>query len=142
MTGRQAGPASDRGSTVVELPLMVVAFMVLLWFGYGGIRLVSVQGDVDAAAWAGARAASGSYSASAGAAQARGVASDMLASHPSQRCASIAVTTSGSWSPGGRVSVTVTCVVSLAEVTGVGFAGSRTFQSTAVEQIEAIRGGG
>lgn len=141
MTSPRGRLAADRGSTVVELPLTVVAFMILLWLGYGGIRLVSVQGDVHAAAWAAARAASGSYSASSGAGQAHAVASDMLASHQSQRCASVGVATSGSWSPGGQVSVTVTCVVSLAEVTGVGFAGSRTFQSTAVEQVEEIRGG-
>lgn len=131
----------DRGSAVVELPLIVVAFILLLWLGYGGIRLVTVQGDVQAAAWAGARAASGSYSAAAGISEASAVVDHMLASDESQRCASVGVTTTGSWSPGGQVSVTVTCVVSLSEVTGVGFPGSRTYRSTAVEGIESIRGG-
>ena len=76
----------DRGSAVVELPLIVVAFILLLWLGYGGIRLVTVQGDVQAAAWAGARAASGSYSAAAGISEASAVVDDMLASDESQRC--------------------------------------------------------
>lgn len=141
VTRRRTWPSDERGSAVVELPLIVVAFMLLLWLGYGGIRLVAVQGDVHAAAWAGARAASGSYSSTAGKLEARLVVDDMLASDQSQRCTSVAVSTTGSWSPGGQVSVTVTCVVSLAEVTGVGFPGARTYRSTAVEQIEAIRGG-
>ena len=131
----------ETGSAVVELPLIVVVFMLLLWLGYGGIRLAAVRGDVQAAAWASARSASGSYSAAAGIAEARAVADDMLASHQSQRCSSVNVATTGSWSPGGQVSVTVTCVVSLSEVTGVGFGASRTYQATAVEQIEWIRGG-
>lgn len=141
MIGRIKHATDDQGSAVVELPLIVVSFIMLLWLGYGGIRLVAVQGDVHAAAWAGARAASGSYSSTAGSLEARAVVDDMLASDQSQRCASTTVTTTGSWSPGGQVSVTVTCVVSLSEVTGVGFPGSRTYRSTAVERIEAIRGG-
>lgn len=141
MTAPRLWATDDRGSAVVELPLIVVSFVLLLWLGYGGIRLVAVQGDVHAAAWAGARAASGSYSSAAGTAEARIVVDDMLASDQSQRCASVGVSTTGSWSPGGQVSVTVTCVVSLSEVTGVGFPGSRTYRSTAVEQIESIRGG-
>ncbi len=141
MTCRYRSLSDDRGSAVVELPLIVVSFIMLLWLGYGGIRLVAVQGDVQAAAWAGARAASGSYSAAAGRLEARAVVDDMLASDQSQRCASVAVDTTGSWSPGGQVTVTVTCVVSLAEVTGVGFGASRTYRSTAIEQIESIRGG-
>lgn len=138
---RPTDASCDRGSTVVELPILVVVFMVLLWLGYGGIRLTAVRGDVQAASWAAARAASGSYSAAAGAAEARLVANDMLASHQSQRCASVKVATTGSWSPGGQVSVTVTCVVSMAEVTGVGFAGTKSFRATASEQVEAVRGG-
>ena len=43
----------DRGSAVVELPLVVVPFILLLWLGYGGIRLVTVQGDVQAAGMGG-----------------------------------------------------------------------------------------
>ena len=132
---------SDRGSTVVELPLVAAAFVVLLLVGYGGIRLAAVSGDVSAAAWAGARAASASYSAAAGAGQAQAVATDMLASHASQRCSSVSVSTSGSWSPGGQVQVTVTCVVSLAEVSGVGFPGSKIISASAVDTIESIRGG-
>lgn len=141
MTAPSRWASDDRGSAVVELPLIVVSLILLLWLGYGGIRLVTVQGDVQAAAWAGARAASGSYSSAAGVLEARAVVDDMLASDQSQRCTSVGVSTTGSWSPGGQVSVTVTCVVSLSEVTGVGFPGSRTYRSTAVEQIESIRGG-
>ena len=141
MTTQGRWRAEQQGSAVVELPLVVAAFMLVLWLGYGGIRLAAVQGDVQATAWAAARAASGSYSAAAGASEAKLVAHDMLASHQSQRCASVTVATTGSWSPGGQVTVTVTCVVSLADVTGVGFPGSRTYESTAVELIESVRGG-
>ena len=130
-----------RGAVVVELPLIVVTFALMLWLGYGAMRLVAVNGDVEAAAAAAARAASGSYSPGAGAAQASAVASDMLASDASQRCSSVSTSLGGSFAPGGQVSATVTCVVPLSEVTGVGFPGSKTYTATAVDVVEVVRGG-
>ena len=131
----------ETGTAPVELVAIAFAFILLLWLGYGAVRVVAVRGDVDAAAWAAARAATGSYTPAAGSRQAQHVATSMLASDQSQRCQSINVVTSGSWSPGGQVTVTVDCQVALAEVTGVGFGSTRTFRSTATGAIEPIRGG-
>ena len=125
----------------MELVAISLAFVLLLWLGYGAIRVVAVRGDVDAAAWAAARAATASYTAAAGSRQAQQIATGMLASDQSQRCQAVTVVSSGSWSPGGQVTVTVDCQVSLAEVTGVGFGSTKTFRSTASGTIESIRGG-
>ena len=49
---------------------------------------------------------------------------------------------SGSFAPGGRVTVTVSCVVELGDVTQFGFLpGSRTLTASATEVIDRTRGG-
>ena len=48
----------------------------------------------------------------------------------------------GSFTPGGRVTVTVSCVVDLGDVTKFGLLpGSRTLRASATEVIDRTRGG-
>ena len=49
---------------------------------------------------------------------------------------------SGTWTPGGRVTVTVSCVVDLGDVTKFGvIPGSRTLTASATEVVDRTRGG-
>jgi hypothetical protein len=66
----------------------------------------------------------------------------MLASRGVACSGGPAVAVSGKVSPGGVVSVSVTCTVSLADVVLAGFPGSRTVSGRAVEYVDSVRGGG
>ena len=58
-------------------------------------------------------------------------------------CITRQVGVGGSLQPGGRVSVTVTCVASMADLSGFGLVpGDRTLTATASEVVDRIRGGG
>ena len=57
-------------------------------------------------------------------------------------CQSQATSVSGAFTPGGRVTVTVSCVVALGDVTQFGLIpGSRTLTASATEVIDRTRGG-
>jgi len=131
----------DRGSAGVEAALAVTALLAVAFLAVGGIRILSSGSDVDAAARAGARAAAAEYNW----ADAEAAASHVVAQSLADRgvaCSSMSVTVGGDLSAGSTISVSVTCVVSLADVVLAGFPGARTVTGSGVEFVDAVRGGG
>jgi len=118
----------------------MTGLLLMLFLMVGGLRIVGTDGDVDAAARAGARAASQAYDSAAG----QGAAAEVVADALSTRgiaCGELLVATSGDWSPGGSVRVDVSCSIDLSDVVGVGFPGSRQSTGSAVEAVDVLRGG-
>ena len=130
---------TDRGSAAIELPIAVTALIVVLLLVVGGLRISNMNGDVQSAAHAGARAAAGERSAGAAQAAAQSVVNSSLA-ESGVGCGAPGVAVGGNFS-GGPVTVTVTCTVSLSDVALAGFPGSRTVTVSAVEYTDELRGG-
>jgi Flp pilus assembly protein TadG len=120
---------------VILLPAVLLLFGLVVAFG----RATTASQHVEHAAAVGARAAAGAQTAGGAAALAADVVGRSLAQH-GITCPPPAV--EGAFTPGGRVSVTVTCVVDLGDVTKFGLIpGSRTLTATASEVIDRTRGG-
>jgi Flp pilus assembly protein TadG len=121
---------------LTPLALAVLGFLVLAG------RLSTVRADVAAASRDAARAASlqRSYPDAVNAAQTTASAS-LAGRHVT--CADLAVTVSdtASFVAGGEVDVTVSCVVSLADVALPGIAGTRRVQAEAAEVLDRWRAG-
>ncbi len=136
--GRRArGDRGDSGplEMVILLPAVLLLFGLVVAFG----RTTTASQHVEHAAAVGARAAAGAQTAGGADALAADVVGRSLAQY-GMSCAPPAV--GGTFTPGGRVSVTVTCVVDLGDVTKFGFIpGSRTLTATASEVIDRTRGG-
>ena len=139
MSADSARPPSrwdDEGQALAELvivlPVLLLVALLMIFFG----RIESAQGDVEAAARAGAEAAVVQSNAalaqsSATAAVTATLASDHVA------CPSPTVATNvGNFISGGSVSVTVTCVANLADVAAPGIPGAKTFSATSTAPID------
>jgi len=136
---RLGGEHGDSGALEAVILVPVVLAMFALVVAYG--RTTQADTKVEHAAAVGARAAATAQTAGAGAALAGRVVDDSLA-RAGLACTSRSVNVSGQWSPGGRVTVAVSCVASLADLTGLGLPlGSRTLSATATEVIDVNRGG-
>ena len=97
---------------VILVPVVLLLFALVVAFG----RATTAQQHVQHAAAVGARAAAGAQTAGGGdASLARVVVGASFAGVGMTQCG--APTVSGTWTPGGRVTVTVTCVVDLGDVT-------------------------
>ena len=128
--------SDEAGQALAELvivaPLLLLVALLMIFFG----RIESAQGDVEAAARAGAEAAvvqgnAAAAQSSAAAAVTATLASDQVA------CPSPAVSTNvTNFVSGGSVTVTVTCVAQLSDVTAPGLPGSKTFSATATAPID------
>lgn len=126
----------DDGQALVELvivlPVLLLVALLMIFFG----RIESAQGDVEAAARAGAEAAviqsnAALAQSSATAAVTATLASDHIA------CPSPTVSTNvGNFTPGGSVSVLVTCVANFADVAAPGIPGAKTFRATSTAPID------
>ena len=124
--------------TVILVPVLLLAFAVVVLFG----RTTTAATDVEHAARVGARAAAAAQSLGGARSRAGAVVSESLASS-GLSCVDRSVGVSGSMQPGGRITVTVRCVASLADVTKYGFIpGSRTLIASASEVVDEHRGGG
>ena len=130
----------ERGSAGVDASIAITGLLMMLFLVVGGLRIAGTDGDVDAAARAGARAASQAYDSTAGQSAARAVVEDALASR-GVACRNLLVTASGSWAPGGSVRVDVSCTIDLSDVTLAGLPGDRLSTGSAVEVVDVIRGG-
>ncbi|HWH01700.1 MAG TPA: TadE family protein [Pilimelia sp.] len=137
---RRWSRGSDAGSSTVELTLLTPAIVALLLFVVFCGRAASAQLDLDAAARAAARAASLTRTVPAATAQARRVALDTLAAHR-VTCAdpTIAVNTRG-LTPGGSVTVTLTCRLRLSDLGLIKVPGSRTVSASSTAPIDQWRG--
>jgi Flp pilus assembly protein TadG len=139
MTGRLRGARGDAGplELVILMPVVLLVFGLVVAFS----RATTAQEHVQHAAAVGARAAAGAQTAGGATAAAGQVVAASLAGVGMTHCGAPAV--AGSWTPGGRVTVTVSCVVDLGDVTKFGLIpGSRTLTASATEVIDRTRGGG
>jgi hypothetical protein len=102
-------------------------------------RIDSAQGDVESAARAAVQAAVVQSNPADAQAQAIAAVTSTLAG-AGLTCPSRQVTTdTQNFVPGGSVSVTVTCVTSLADVTVPGLPGSKTLSATSTAHIDPFR---
>ncbi|MBN1173642.1 MAG: pilus assembly protein [Micromonosporaceae bacterium] len=137
---RRAAATGDAGSATVELtlitPLLVMVLLLVVLCG----RLVAAQIDVDAAASSGARSGSIARTEAAARTNAERTARDILAARGiACRDATVTVDTGG-LRPASAVTVTVACVVPLADLLLLGVPGSRTVSATATSPIDQWRG--
>jgi Flp pilus assembly protein TadG len=133
--------AGDRGTATVEL-LTVGAptFLILLAFAVLVIRGVSASIDVDAAAASAARAASLQRTPPAAVTAARRAAADNLAA-ASTACRDVRVDVDASrFAPGGAVTVTVTCTVTMTPFQVAGWAPARQVTGHSTSPIDIYRG--
>jgi Flp pilus assembly protein TadG len=144
VSGRAArgSPADDRGMAAVEAAIVapvLIAFLLLVVFV---ARVAEAEGNVRRAASEAARAASLRQHAgdAVDAAQAT-VEANLSAAGVSCEALTVDVDT-GHFTAGGRVTVTVTCVASMSDVTLLGVPGARTFTAREVEVIDRYRGTG
>lgn len=137
---RCRGERGDAGplEAVILMPVLIGVFALVIAFG----RATTADTDVEHAARVGARAAAAAQSIGGAQGRAREVVAASLADS-GVACAGSSVAVGGSMQPGGRISVTVTCVASMSDIAGIGFVpGSRTLSATATEVIDSRRGGG
>lgn len=138
MTHRWRDDRGDSGplEAAVLMPALLVLFALVVAFG----RATTAADDVEHAARVGARAAVASQTMGAAQTRASSVAAASL-QDAGLSCASHSVGVSGSVAPGGRVTVTVTCVTSLRDLVQFGMPGSKTLRASATEVVDEIRGG-
>lgn len=135
---------SERGdSGPLETVILVPVLLALVALVVAAGRTTTADTDVEFAAQVGARAAAQANTAGAATARAEQVVAATLADS-GLACSSHSVSVdAGDLRPGGRVSVTVSCTVSLDDVADFKLAvGSRTMTATASEVIDRIRGEG
>ena len=129
----------EEGSAIAELvivaPVLLIVIVLMIALG----RVDSAQGDVESAARAGVQAAvvqadpSDAESQATTAAQASLNGAGLTCTAPQ-----ISVDTSN-FVAGGWVSVTVTCLTSLADVSVPGVPGAKTLSATSTAHIDPFR---
>lgn len=134
MTGNE-----ERGAVSTELAVItpiLIGFMLLVVFAG---RVAQAEGDVAHAAHEAARAASLVATPAAAEEAATGTVSTNINEGAVEcRRVDVSVDTS-SFTPGGQVSVTVTCEASFADIAMLAVPGTRTFRATAIEVIDTHR---
>jgi Flp pilus assembly protein TadG len=129
----------EDGQAIAELVIVapVLLLVIVLMVALG--RVDSAQGDVESAARAGVQAAVVQADAGAAQTQASSAVTSTLVG-AGLTCPSPQITTNTSnFVAGGSVSVTVTCVTSLADVSVPGVPGSKTLTATSVAHIDQFR---
>ncbi len=134
--------ANERGAIAAQAaamaPLLALVVLLVLFTG----RVVDANHSVQAAAHEAARAASLAGTAADAAAAAQATAEANL-NAGGLTCRTLNVTPDLSqFQAGGWVSVTVTCNADFSDMTLLGVPGSRSFEETAIEVVDAYRGGG
>ena len=138
MTPRLRGARGDAGplEVVLLVPVVLLVFGLVVAFS----RTTTATEHVAHAAAVGARAAASAQTAGGANALASQVVAEALA-QVGMSCAAPLVV--GAFTPGGSVTVTVTCVVDLGDVTRFGLLpGSRTLRASVTEVIDRTRGVG
>ena len=133
----------ERGSVSVELALLAPALLLLLSFAVLAGRTQVAEGAVAEAARAAAREASLARDAATAAALAGAQAERMLAAQ-NLRCerTSIDVGTAGFQAPPGQpgdVTVSITCVIGMADLLAPGLPGAVTVEATFTSPVDAYR---
>jgi Flp pilus assembly protein TadG len=135
---RWRGDRGDAGplEVVLLVPAVLLVFGLVVAFG----RTTTASEHVEHAAAVGARAAVSAQTLGGATALATDVVADSLA-QVGMTCAAPRV--DGAFRPGGSVTVTVSCVVDLGDLTALGvLPGSRTLEASATEVIDRTRGAG
>jgi Flp pilus assembly protein TadG len=131
--------SEERGSVTAELVLLTPLLILLLLFVVGLGRLAGARIEVDGAAAQAARAASIARSPEGATLAAKQTATSALGSDHIT-CAQLSVSTdTAQFTPGGSVAVTVTCTVSLSELTGLRVPASESVTNRSVAVIDQYR---
>ena len=117
---------------VIVLPMLLLVALLMIFFG----RIESAQGDVEAAARAGAEAAVVQGNAALAQSWAAAAVTATLASDHVACASPTVITNVTNFIPGGSVSVTVTCVANLSDVAGPGLPGAKTFSATSTAPVD------
>ena len=137
----QASPVvpDERGVAVLELVLLVPAFLLLVYVVVGLGRLGLAREDIDAAARDAARAGSMARTIGDAEAAASAAANDALAAHD-LTCAGLTVSVDTSdFRPGGWVRVDLSCTISLSDLSGIWTPGTRTMQARGLAVVDSFR---
>lgn len=131
----------DRGAMAAEMVILVPLLVLFISLVVGLGRAVNLQGEVQAAAREGARAAS--YERDLGSAQAAAQQAVGAALPDERKSDCTGVTLAGSdWRAGGTVQVTFTCRVAMADLALPGAPGSITQEGNASAPLDTFRGTG
>lgn len=128
----------DEGSATLELVVLTPVLVGLLLLVVAGGRLVDARNALVGAARSAARAATTARSPE----QARQAAGAIAGarSSPGPRCGHLDVTLdTTAFRPGGTVTATVTCTISLSDLVGLSLPGSRTLTAQATEPLDSYR---
>ncbi len=129
----------EAGSAAVELTLLAPLLILLLLLVVAAGRQVQARLLVDAAARQAARAATAARSPVQAARAADSTARAAVAGHPAA-CQTVTVTLdTGGFTPGGTVTVTVSCTVGLSDLTGLGLPGTTTITGRAASPLDLYR---
>ena len=136
-------PRAERGSVSVELALLAPALLVLLSFAVVAGRVQIAEGAVAEAARAAAREASLARDDVTAAALA-GAQADRTLAAQDLRCqsTSVDIDTTGFQAPPGQpgdVTVSITCVVGMADLLAPGLPGAVTVEATFTSPVDAYR---
>lgn len=140
----ERGPLLDeRGSMSIEMVLVTPLFVIFLMLLAGAGRMVDAQSQVDGAARDAVRAASIARSAGGAERMAHEAATANLNGHDWCASGPTVVTDTSLWGPGGRVAVTITCDVDLADLSFIGLPGTKSLSGRALAPIDMFtyRGG-
>ena len=131
--------AGDRGTIAVEIAVLAPAFIFLLLLVIYAGRVSAAETDVTRAASAAARAASLRQHPTDATRDAQATAAANLAAS-GVACPDLSTDVdTGDFSPGGTVTVTVTCHAPMSDLALLGLPGTRTFTATSVEVIDRYR---
>jgi Flp pilus assembly protein TadG len=131
----EAHQEDGHAELVIVTPVLLLVIVLMISLG----RIDSAQGDIESAARAGVQAAVVQDNPSDAQAQAVAAVASTLGT-AGLTCPSPQVSTNTSnFTPGGSVSVTVTCVTSLADVSVPGVPGTKTLSATSYAPIDPYR---
>ena len=136
---RHRGARGEEGQAIAELVIVAPVLMLVIVLMIAIGRIDSAQGDVQSAARAAAQAAVVQDNATDAQTQALAAVTSTLA-NTGLTCPAPQVSTDTSdFTAGGSVSVTVTCVTSLADVSVPGVPGTKTLSATSQAPIDPFR---
>ena len=138
--GRPRARGGDSGSAAAELVLITPLLIMIMLLIVGAGRLVDARLQVDSAARQAARAASLARDPATASAQAGATARAALASeHITCNPLGVSLDTTA-FRPGGQVTVTVSCAVSLSGLSLLRLPGSETLTASFSSPVDAYRG--
>lgn len=129
----------ERGSVALELTLLTPLLLLLMLFAVGAGRLADARLHVGDAAAQAARAAS-TAATPAGARQLATATATAALGGPDAACTPMTVATDTTQlTPGGEVTVTVTCTVTLSDLGLLALPGSTDVQSRFTAPVDRFR---